>query len=141
MRRLKPTQWASGPKLTGTAIDSPFLTRRRLPVPFVPCTATPTAKRARRPAILTLSLIPNYTLYNLPHIRLNIAKVGGQTNTQPEGETHETPFCRMCLRCRPVGRRSNRRARAGQDIRTQAVALGAAVASAAKVPGGMGGVG
>jgi hypothetical protein len=29
------------------------------------------------------SLMPNYTLYNLTYIRLNIAKVGDETNTQP----------------------------------------------------------
>ena len=70
---------------------------------------------------------------------LHGAVVGG--GLELAAATHETPFCRMCLRCRPVDRRSNRRARAGQDIRTQAVALGAAIAPAAKGPGGMGGVG
>src|SRR4029078_3787072 len=46
MRRLKPTQCASGPKLTDKPMASPFLSRRRPPVPFVrlepfvPCTAS-----------------------------------------------------------------------------------------------------
>ena len=47
----------------------------------------------------------------------------------------------MCLCCRVVDRRSDRRARAGQDFRTQAVALGSAVASVAEGARGLGRIG
>jgi len=41
---LKPTQEPSGPKFIDRPKASPFLPRRRLPMPFVPCTVRPFSK-------------------------------------------------------------------------------------------------
>src|SRR5215510_147656 len=73
MRRLKPTQWASGPKLIGKPKASPFLPRRRPPVPFVPCTRV-SLFRSGHTSAPAFSLMSNYTLYNRVGLRLNIAK-------------------------------------------------------------------
>ena len=116
MRRLKPTQCASGPKLidsaNGFAVPAAPAAARAIcsvhRTPFVPCTAVD-------PRRSTFSLVSNYTLYNVAGIRLNIAK-SWRLNQHPtlKGGTHETPFRRMCLRCRLADRRRDRRARAGQ---------------------------
>src|SRR5215470_2178723 len=73
MRRLKPTQWASGPKLIGKPKASPFLPRRRPPVLFVPCTRV-SLFRSGHTSAPAFSLMSNYTLYNRVGLRLNIAK-------------------------------------------------------------------
>jgi hypothetical protein len=53
----------------------------------------------------------NYKLYNVARIRLDIAKSWRlNQHPNPKGGTHETPFRRMCLRCRSLDRWSDRRA-------------------------------
>src|SRR5450759_5186662 len=86
------------------------------------------------------SLISNYILYNGADIRLNIGKVGSLTNTKPREEVHDISFRWIYLRrrCRRPDRRGDGYVRAGQDVRAQAVTLGAGVASVAEGAGGLG---
>jgi hypothetical protein len=76
MRKLKPTQLASGPKLVDTPSTSPSLPRRQPPAPFVPCTVSTFFSEvdSRLLPASAFSLMSNYKLYNIARIRLNIAK-------------------------------------------------------------------
>src|SRR5665213_3973385 len=135
MRRLKPTQYSSGPNLTDSAMAAPFLPRRTRLAPLV---ARTVVALTRPPALRkpVHSLISNYNLYNVHDMRLNNKKVGKQTNTQPREEVHENSLRRQ----RGGDRRPDQRpgARPGKELRTQAFALGAGLASAAKGAGRLG---
>src|SRR6185312_6664875 len=142
MRRLKPTQPSSGPKSIAVATVLPLLLRRTtllLPATSVaPWSSHPAGALAPRPRI---SLISNDPLYNRAGIRLNIAKeLATVTNIRRREEVrHEGPLHWLCLR-RGNRRhdRLGRRARAREDLRSQDLALGAAVASTAEGARGMG---
>ena len=88
---------------------------------------------------------PRTSLYSVLHFGLNGRKGRLKANFQPGGNdaiaTRQASSCNMGRVGRLPADRRVRRARAGQDLRSQAFALGPADASAAESDGGMGRIG
>src|SRR4051812_652261 len=134
MRRLKPIQAASGPKSI-VAGSAPPLRRRRGDFAFVSANARFAFTCPSRD-----SLMPNECLYNGTPVRLKCCARTWARQARATGGRHEQTACECGLR-RSARRARRQRVCAGEDVRSENLALGAAVAPAAEGAGGLGRIG